>query len=287
MRSIFIDRESLVGKSLPMILTLLPWLLGVAPFVAYSQAAAGTTQVALFTGFLAGANAGMDNLNATLAASNIPNYDGMVFDWDRKEEAFDWINMATAGRSTLVIVGHSFGGNSTLQLANNFLKDVGIDVDLTIQVDSVENFHGGWNNLLPSNVDVGHNYYQNSTGFFEPQGEDFVQRATNVNAEVLFSDTSITHTSLDNDLRLYDEIELRILDNMNSTSGDFNFDDNVDGLDFLSWQRNPSIGLLSDWEENYGLASPLVVNTATVPEPAIFALALTASSLMLSRRYTA
>jgi hypothetical protein len=36
------------------------------------------------------------------------------------------------------------------------------------------------------------------------------------------------------------------------TPGDFDQDGDVDGRDFLLWQRNPSVGNLSDWQNNYG-----------------------------------
>lgn len=39
-------------------------------------------------------------------------------------------------------------------------------------------------------------------------------------------------------------------------AGDFNVDGQVDGLDFLEWQVNPSIGNLADWEANYGDGAP-------------------------------
>jgi hypothetical protein len=50
--------------------------------------------------------------------------------------------------------------------------------------------------------------------------------------------------------------------------GDFDFDDDVDGRDFLLWQRNQSVGDLSDWQTNYG-AGALVVNSVAVPEPGV------------------
>jgi hypothetical protein len=49
-------------------------------------------------------------------------------------------------------------------------------------------------------------------------------------------------------------------------AGDFDNDGNVDGRDFLIWQRNPSIGNLSDWQGNYG-AGPLTAANTAVPEP--------------------
>jgi len=56
------------------------------------------------------------------------------------------------------------------------------------------------------------------------------------------------------------------------TSGDFDGDGDVDGHDFLLWQRGGSPNPLSqsdlaDWEANYGTASPIVATSTAVPEP--------------------
>jgi hypothetical protein len=67
-----------------------------------------------------------------------------------------------------------------------------------------------------------------------------------------------------------------------STPGDFDNDGDVDGRDFLAWQRNPSIGSLADWQANYG-AGPLVAMNVAVPEPATSSLILTAIVLGLIR----
>ena len=245
------------------------------------QAAAGTTQVALFLGFGSSPNTGtgLDILNATLFTAGIPNYTGMVFRWGEKQEAFDWIQQQS-DRSTLVLIGHSFGANSTLQLANNFLLAEGVDVDLTVQIDSVENFDGGWNDQLPANVEVGFNYYQ--IGGF-PSGEQNVQGATNINAEVLFNDTSITHTSLDNDARLHAEIAQHIRDRL----ADFDGNGAVDGHDFLLWQRGGSPDPLSQWDlsawqTNYGMTAPLTA--AAAPEPASGVLLLLGLASLLAVR---
>ena len=51
------------------------------------------------------------------------------------------------------------------------------------------------------------------------------------------------------------------------TPGDFDEDGDVDGADFLLWQRNTSVGSLTDWQANYGTGvGPLTAATA-VPEP--------------------
>jgi hypothetical protein len=48
--------------------------------------------------------------------------------------------------------------------------------------------------------------------------------------------------------------------------GDFDADGDVDGRDFLVWQRNPAVGDLSDWQTNYGVGALTAASTA-VPEP--------------------
>lgn len=244
------------------------------------QTVAMTNQVALFTGFGASPGAGMDILNTGLSLAGIPDYLGQVFQWTEQQEAFDWIQQWESERSTLVIIGHSFGGNSALQLANDFLKPNQMDVDLTIQVDSVANFGSGGNDLLPTNVDVGFNYYQLSTGFFEPQGEDIVQGASNFNTEVLFNDTSITHTSIDNDPRLHALISQNIVDNLNQQTADFDNDGDIDGSDFILWQRGESPDPLSTtdletWEQTFGQTENLAASQV-VPEPCSFTLLLSA-----------
>lgn len=59
----------------------------------------------------------------------------------------------------------------------------------------------------------------------------------------------------------------------NILPGDFDEDGDVDGNDFLTWQRGGSFTPLSgtdlaDWQNNYS-NSPIMVSTAAVPEPSI------------------
>jgi hypothetical protein len=55
--------------------------------------------------------------------------------------------------------------------------------------------------------------------------------------------------------------------------GDFDGDGDVDGRDFLAWQRGESpdplsAGDLEDWQTNYGMTAPVVAEAVTaVPEP--------------------
>ncbi len=69
------------------------------------------------------------------------------------------------------------------------------------------------------------------------------------------------------------------------TDGDFDFDNDVDGADFLTWQRDNSVGLLADWEANYGTTAPLAASSAAVPEPStIFLLLCSCGSILALRK---
>jgi len=92
-----------------------------------------------------------------------------------------------------------------IRLATEWLLPAGISVDASFQFDSVDIFDGGLgDDVLPSNVDYGYNFYQIPTSIFEPGGEQFVAGALNINAEDFYNDPTITHTSIDNDVRLFD-----------------------------------------------------------------------------------
>ena len=49
--------------------------------------------------------------------------------------------------------------------------------------------------------------------------------------------------------------------------GDFDGDGDVDGRDFLVWQRNSAVGDLADWQANYGTPASLAAGNTAVPEP--------------------
>ena len=169
-----------------------------------AQAQATPIVTALFEGFpLEGsANTGLDELNTKLEMTDFGRpFRSRVFGFFEQESAFDYIRQNN-DVNTLVLIGHSLGGDSVIELAENYLKPSVTDVDLAIQIDSV----GIGDEELPPNVVRGINYFQRSTGFFEPQGATFVRGSENFNVEFLFNDPGVTHTSIDNDPRLHDLI---------------------------------------------------------------------------------
>lgn len=73
---------------------------------------------------------------------------------------------------------------------------------------------------------------------------------------------------------------------------DFDLDGDVDGRDFLAWQRGGSPTPLStsdlaDWQANFGTVGPLLATSKTVPEPGGLWLLTTGLLAMLSRRVVA
>ena len=68
----------------------------------------------------------------------------------------------------------------------------------------------------------------------------------------------------------YDYLNDQVLlsDFVAGIAGDFDSDGDVDGRDFLVWQRNPSVGTLVDWQNNFGTTgSTLNTTSSIVPEP--------------------
>jgi hypothetical protein len=73
-------------------------------------------------------------------------------------------------------------------------------------------------------------------------------------------------------------------------AGDFDEDGDVDGRDLLVWQRDTSVGDLTDWEANYGGGAPVESSTAAeaaspVPEPTSIALGAAALGLLLLKYF--
>jgi hypothetical protein len=63
------------------------------------------------------------------------------------------------------------------------------------------------------------------------------------------------------------------------TPGDFDGDGDVDGRDFLVWQRNPAVGALADWQANYGVGGLSALSA--VPEPDGFVLVGTCLAVLV------
>lgn len=74
-----------------------------------------------------------------------------------------------------------------------------------------------------------------------------------------------------------------ITGSVDTIPGDFGRDGNVDGADFLDWQRNDGTASgLTAWQGSYGM-SPLQAASAAVPEPCAWTLTLLATICLMNR----
>jgi hypothetical protein len=84
-------------------------------------------------------------------------------------------------------------------------------------------------------------------------------------------------------------LRFSIVERPDGVPGDFDGDNDVDGRDFLLWQRGESTnggqdpGDLEDWQANYGTTGPLTAATS-VPEPASLLLLASVGGLISVRR---
>jgi hypothetical protein len=81
-------------------------------------------------------------------------------------------------------------------------------------------------------------------------------------------------------------LDWSLTDVTSALPGDFDIDGDVDGRDLLTWQRNTSVGALSDWQTYHGTGS-LVAETVAVPEPGSIVLIIVAVGIISCRRQAA
>lgn len=168
------------------------------------QAPKKTIVVAAFTGFL-GAGGGPANGMQQLLNAYPPVGGNVVakarFAHFQQRRAVAFIQRHSPP-AEIVLVGHSFGGDATIEVAERLAK-VGLSVKAIVQIDSV----GIGDSVLPANVAKGLNYWQTAAGVFEPEGEHPVRGSTNVHAETHFPlKANITHINIDNNPNLHAEV---------------------------------------------------------------------------------
>ena len=177
--------------------TVLSVSMALVPASLAGQATFDRTVTVLFRGnqWLSSGTSGatgMDDLSVTLSSASRSagrSFSSRVFAHNEKADALSFIK-AFSDMGCLVLIGHSWGGDEAIELASDSEIPA---VDLLIQLDSV----GRGDEVLPSSVGRGLNYYQISTG--EPQGARHVSGSTDVHVEHRYrvSDADITHMQID------------------------------------------------------------------------------------------
>ena len=130
---------------------------------------------------------------------------------------------------------------------------------------------------------VGNNRRLDSmTGFTTGGGWMTLQYELDPNEFSLLSDGQLNLAFFDDTRVDWVELSWILSNEPGGLPGDLDGDNDVDGFDFLAWQRNPGIDDLSDWEANYGTA--IIANAMTVPEPSALTLMVIGLAVTSLRR---
>ncbi|SFU39426.1 nidogen-like domain-containing protein [Nitrosospira multiformis] len=169
---------------------------------------------------------GINSLNSAIRNRLVgENYYSRVFDWDQVDEAANYFRLFNS--STNYLIGYSRGGYQALRVANE-LSGEDISIDRLVQLDPVRcggtgayasdnvgdcrlsnpfrpisSIFSSGPQIVPDNVVSATNYFQTGGGI---TGEREVTGANNVNVNDLFGDTTINHSTIDDDLRLRQQV---------------------------------------------------------------------------------
>ena len=184
-------------------------------------------------------------------------------DWD--EDTITWATTDNLLEST----------GTVTEIADNFLTGVGETAEFLGHLTVSQTFES-------ISLDV--------TDFLEDHSGEQVQfliaREVRVDGEnVDRSVGAVRFDSKDNSSGLGPQLILELRDAL-STPGDFDLDGDVDGDDFLAWQRDPSVGSLADWQNNFGTSASSLSSVSAIPEPtsAVMLLYGIAASLLTGSR---
>lgn len=154
--------------------------------------------VALFTGFSGNDDSsGMEQIRQRLVQNSDDVLEARRFGHSQQQAAVNFLR-ENATSSDIVLIGHSLGGDSVIEVAER-LQSENISVSKVVQIDSI----GVGDDLLPGNVTSGLNYFQTSGAL---RGENPVGGSTNINAPVHFGVPQISHTDIDNHSGVQTEI---------------------------------------------------------------------------------
>ena len=161
-----------------------------------------------------------DRLNRDLAdyaltVGVFDSYDGSIFDFREVGSRQATPFLSSFGDSAGTgLIGYSAGGLSAIRTAKNLAPK---PIDLLVQVESFEPLTGSSqeDEVLPTNVETGINYYQNRNRFnpfkqdWDPtdlQGARNVQGSRNIDAEALLGNRRLTHRNILNNTELQQRI---------------------------------------------------------------------------------
>jgi hypothetical protein len=190
-------------------------LTGLLVFALFALAADGSAQqqqqgsrsgqqsrIYMMRGLLGIFSLGIDSLAGKLRAQG---YDPQIFGWDQWGQIAGEILAANRAGDTsqIILIGHSLGSNSTIQVANA-IQQANIPVDLIVTFDITQPLQ------VPRNVQRFINFYQyNGFGERAVPGYGFAGELQNID---LTADTSIGHGNIDEIPRLQQAVVDKVLE---------------------------------------------------------------------------
>ncbi len=179
-----------------------------------------------------------------------------------------------ARASSRTILGTSLGGVNSA-----YFGATRSDVFENIAIQSPSNFSSIFNlyatQSLQEQVDL---FVTAGTIGDGSGGVNFTNLLNTHNYDYSFVQTNEGH-SWGNWRALLDDILINLVGP--SASADFDNDGDVDGRDFLVWQRNPNVGNITDWQAQFGTPSS---SFRAVPEPTSFVLPWVFAGVWCTRR---
>jgi hypothetical protein len=149
-------------------------------------------QIYMFRGLFGIFSLGIDKLAAKLRAGG---YEPKILGWEQWGIAANEIttNNRRGDTGHIILIGHSLGSDSTIQVANNVAPER-IPIDLIVTFDITEPLN------VPANVERFINFYQNNgVGRRATAGPGFQGQLSNVD---LSADHSLDHLNIDDSERL-------------------------------------------------------------------------------------
>jgi len=160
------------------------------------------SRIYMMRGLLGIFSLGIDSLAAKLRAQG---YDPQILGWDQWGQIASEILAANRNGDTsqIILIGHSLGSNSTIQVANA-IQQQNIPVDLIVTFDITQPLQ------VPRNVLRFINFYQyNGFGERAVPGYGFAGELQNID---LTSDSSIGHGNIDEIPRLQQAVVDKVLE---------------------------------------------------------------------------